>query len=130
MSRLRYNRQVAVEHLRSRCGPLRHFIDDYGGLGLKVCREIDLFNALARAIVYQQLSGKAAATIHGRFTTLFNDTLPEASQAGRLSDSIAWCSIRRAPSRRMRSNSAFDSVFTRLFIASVALFVFMSISFR
>ena len=44
-----------------------------------------LFNALARSIVYQQLSGKAAATIHGRFTTLFDDSLPEAGQAGRLS---------------------------------------------
>ena len=85
MSRLRYNRQVAVEHLRSKCDPLRHFIDDCGGLGLKVRRESDLFNALARAIVYQQLSGKAAATIHGRFSTLFNDALPEATQARRLS---------------------------------------------
>jgi len=85
MSRLRYNRQVAVEHLRSKCDPLRCFIDDFGGLGLKVRRESDLFNALARAIVYQQLSGKAAATIHGRFSTLFNDALPEATQARRLS---------------------------------------------
>jgi len=85
MSRLRYNRQVAVEHLRSKCDPLRHFIDDCGGLGLKVRHESDLFNALARAVVYQQLSGKAAATIHGRFSTLFNDALPEATQARRLS---------------------------------------------
>jgi DNA-3-methyladenine glycosylase II len=85
MSRLRYNRQVAVEHLRSQCDPLRRFIDDFGGLQLKVQRENDLFNALARAIVYQQLSGKAAATIHGRFTTLFDDKLPEAGQARRLS---------------------------------------------
>ncbi len=85
MSRLRYNRQVAVEHLRSKCDPLRQFIDDCGGLGLKVRRESDLFNALARAIVYQQLSGKAAATIHGRFSTLFNNALPEATQARRLS---------------------------------------------
>jgi len=85
MSRLRYNRRLAVEHLRSQCGPLRRFIDDFGGLGLKVRRESDLFNALARAIVYQQLSGKAAATIHGRFTTLFDDNLPKAAEARRLS---------------------------------------------
>ena len=71
--------------MRSQCDPLRQFIDDHGGLGLKVRRESDLFNALARAIVYQQLSGKAAATIHGRFTTLFNDALPDAAQATRLS---------------------------------------------
>jgi len=85
MSRLRYNRQAAVEHLCRQCDPLRHFIDGFGGLDLAVRRESDLFNALARAIVFQQLSGKAAATIHGRFTTLFEDTLPEAAQAGRLS---------------------------------------------
>jgi len=85
MSRLRYNRQAAVEHLCRQCGPLRHFIDDCGGLGLKVRRESDLFAALARAIVYQQLSGKAAATIHGRFTHLFSKEVPAAAPARRLS---------------------------------------------
>ena len=85
MSRLRYNRKVAVEHLRKQCDPLRRFIDDCGGLELRVRREMDLFNALARAIVYQQLSGKAAATIHGRFTNLFKDDLPVATQAMGLS---------------------------------------------
>lgn len=32
---------------------------------------VDPFNALARSIVFQQLSGKAASTIHGRFLDLF-----------------------------------------------------------
>ena len=32
-----------------------------------------LFQALVRAIIYQQLSGKAAATIYARFIALFND---------------------------------------------------------
>jgi DNA-3-methyladenine glycosylase II len=34
-------------------------------------RQGDYFNALVRAIVYQQLAGKAAAAIHGRFIALF-----------------------------------------------------------
>ncbi len=85
MSRLRYNRREAVEYLRNQCGPLREFIDDCGGLKLKVRRESDLFDALARAIVYQQLSGKAAATIHGRFTSLFTDSSSAAEQTMRLS---------------------------------------------
>ena len=34
------------------------------------------FEALIRAIVFQQLSGKAAATIHGRFVELFPDARP------------------------------------------------------
>src|ERR1700736_1028797 len=31
----------------------------------------DAFNALARAIVYQQLAGRAAAAIYGRFAALY-----------------------------------------------------------
>lgn len=34
------------------------------------------FDALVRSIVYQQLSGKAAATIHGRVRELFNSETP------------------------------------------------------
>ena len=35
-------------------------------------KDINYFEALVRSIVYQQLSGKAAATIHKRFKGLFN----------------------------------------------------------
>jgi DNA-3-methyladenine glycosylase II len=34
--------------------------------------QADAFNALARAIVYQQLAGRAAQAIHGRFLALFD----------------------------------------------------------
>jgi 3-methyladenine DNA glycosylase/8-oxoguanine DNA glycosylase len=85
MSRLRYNRKQAVDHLRRQCNPLGRVIDDCGPLKLKVASGADLFNALAAAIVYQQLSGKAAATIHGRFAALFTDGVPEAAQASALS---------------------------------------------
>jgi len=78
MSRLRYNRDQAVDHLRGRCERLGRFIDHQGRLDLRVRREPALFNALARAIVYQQLSGKAASTIHGRFADLFPDGQPTA----------------------------------------------------
>lgn len=36
----------------------------------------DIYYNLIRAIVYQQLSGKAAATIHGRFIDLFPEAYP------------------------------------------------------
>jgi DNA-3-methyladenine glycosylase II len=84
MSRLRYNRRQAVDYLRSQCRHLGRFIDDYGPLKLRVTREIDLFNTLSAAIVYQQLSGKAAATIHGRFSSLFTKEVPEAAQVAGL----------------------------------------------
>ena len=79
MSRLRYNRVAAVTHLRGECKALAAFIRQQGPLKLKVAKESDLFTALCRSIVYQQLSGKAAATIHGRFTSLFPDDQPAAS---------------------------------------------------
>jgi DNA-3-methyladenine glycosylase II len=40
----------------------------------------DLYNSLIRSIVYQQLSGKAAGTIHGRFLALFDSGYPHAEQ--------------------------------------------------
>jgi DNA-3-methyladenine glycosylase II len=39
-------------------------------------RNRDPYQALIRSIVYQQLSGKAASTIHHRFTTIYGGTLP------------------------------------------------------
>jgi len=81
MSRLRYNRRQAVDFLRCQCRHLDTVIEAYGPLKLKVARDTDLFNALSAAIIYQQLSGKAAATIHGRFCQLFRKDVPEAAQA-------------------------------------------------
>lgn len=45
-------------------------IKEHGAPNLK--RGGNSFQALVRSIIYQQLSGKAAATILGRFTDLFN----------------------------------------------------------
>ena len=71
--------------MRSQCDSLGRFIDDCGPLKLRVSRGADLFSALAAAIVYQQLSGKAASTIHGRFASLFRDEVPHADEASKLS---------------------------------------------
>jgi 3-methyladenine DNA glycosylase/8-oxoguanine DNA glycosylase len=81
VSRLRYSRAEAVQHLRRQCASLAGFIDQQGPLRLQVTKVPDLFTALAEAIVYQQLSGKAAATIYGRFTGLFPGALPDATVA-------------------------------------------------
>jgi len=80
VSRLRYNRGKAVDHLRSRCSRLAAAIDRLGPFRLRVVGPPDLFEALASAIVYQQLSGKAAATIYGRFSDLFDAGKPVASE--------------------------------------------------
>jgi 3-methyladenine DNA glycosylase/8-oxoguanine DNA glycosylase len=84
LSRLRYNREQARAHLCRSCDLMADFIGECGPLKLQVARGADLFNALSSAIVYQQLSGKAARTIHGRFAELFDDNIPEARQAAGL----------------------------------------------
>jgi len=73
-----------VEHLRGQCAAMKGLIDACGPLTLKVPREFTVFEALASAIVYQQLSGKAAGTIYGRFAALFPDGAPEPGHAATL----------------------------------------------
>lgn len=84
MNRLRYNRRAAVAHLQKQCPVLSEFIRQQGALKIRVATEPDLFSALARSIVYQQLSGKAAGTIYGRFNQLFQGNHPDAKTAARL----------------------------------------------
>ena len=81
MSRLRYNRKQALDTLRSNCPRMAALIRDKGTFSLEVRKEHDLFISLASSIAYQQLSGKAAATIYGRFEALFENNRPVASQA-------------------------------------------------
>ena len=81
MSRLRYNWLEAVAHLKARCDRLGSFIEDFGPRRLPVRSGGNVFSALSRAIAYQQLSTKAAATIHGRFESLFPEGKPNAELA-------------------------------------------------
>jgi len=85
MSRLRYNRHHAVRTLKSSCPHMARLIREKGAFSLRVKPDTDLFTSLASAIAYQQLSGKAAATIYGRFEALFEESRPVAADAARLS---------------------------------------------
>jgi 3-methyladenine DNA glycosylase/8-oxoguanine DNA glycosylase len=64
----------ALVHLRASDAELGRLIDRAGPFGLTLPDEPSSFAALAEAIVYQQLSPKAAATIFGRFCALFPGT--------------------------------------------------------
>lgn len=61
----------AVRALREADPVLGRLIDRVGPYRLEVERAHSVFTALARSIVYQQLHGKAAATIFGRVCALF-----------------------------------------------------------
>jgi len=81
MSRLRYNRTEAVSFLQANCPDIGSLIQAKGPFRLEVSKETDVFVALARSITYQQLSGKAAATIYARFEALFEENRPIAAVA-------------------------------------------------
>jgi len=61
--------EAAVSHLRAADPRLVSVIERHGTPPLRATA--DPFRSLARSIVYQQLSGKAAGTIFGRFVDLY-----------------------------------------------------------
>lgn len=83
-----FDPQVAVAHLRAADPVLARLIDAVGPFRMGLKRTPSLYAALAEAIVYQQLSGKAAATIYGRVCALFPRAQdgPSAAQIARVSD--------------------------------------------
>lgn len=64
---------------------LRDLMRAHGPCGLAARQHADPFKALTRAIVGQQLSAKAAATIFSRFEALF-DAFPTPAQVSAVSD--------------------------------------------
>ena len=69
-----------AQRLLSRRDPvIRELMRRYGPCGLAQAQHADPFRALIHAIISQQLSTRAAATIEGRFRALFDGT-PTPSQ--------------------------------------------------
>lgn len=66
----RYDPAQAVAHLRANDEIFAALIDRVGPFRLELLKVDSLFEALLRSIIYQQLHGKAAASIHGRVLTL------------------------------------------------------------
>jgi len=68
-----FDPELALQHLRAADPALGKLIDSVGPFRLQLQRTPSVFGALAEAIVYQQLSGKAAATIFARVCALFKN---------------------------------------------------------
>jgi methylated-DNA-[protein]-cysteine S-methyltransferase len=66
-----FDPRAAVEHVRASDPALARVIDTVGPFRMELKRTSSIFGALAEAIVHQQLSGKAAATIFARVCALF-----------------------------------------------------------
>ena len=72
---------AALAHLRDCDEEMAALIKRVGPFAMEMHVAGSLFEAMLRSIIYQQLHGKAAATIHGRVLTLLDQhggTTPEA----------------------------------------------------
>jgi methylated-DNA-[protein]-cysteine S-methyltransferase len=69
-----FDRNAAVDFLRASDPGLAKLIDRVGPCTLELAATPSVFASLAEAIVHQQLSVKAAATIHARLADLFPRT--------------------------------------------------------
>jgi DNA-3-methyladenine glycosylase II len=78
----------ALAHLRRVDPVMAGVIRKVGPYRLRPRRGNSHFHHLVRAIVYQQLSGKAAGTIHGRFAALFPRRHMEPERLLALSDDV------------------------------------------
>jgi len=65
-SKLPFDQRKAIEHLKSADPKLGALIDRVGPFKLRLDNSISPFESLLESILYQQLHGKAAATIHRR----------------------------------------------------------------
>src|SRR5688572_17842747 len=68
----------AIVHLKRVDPVLGEIIDRVGPCRLEARRTGTHYDALVRSIVFQQLSGKAAGTIHRRFCELYPRKRPRA----------------------------------------------------
>ena len=78
-NRYPYDSDAAIVHLKKSDSVLGALIDRVGEFELDCELNLEPFEALLESIVYQQLSGRAAATIYGRLLALFpNRASPRA----------------------------------------------------
>ena len=67
--------EAGLRTLSERSPVMAELIARHGPYTPRRAERPDVFGALARAIVYQQLAGRAAAAIHGRFVALCGSTV-------------------------------------------------------
>lgn len=77
MSKLEYDWDEAVRHVSGADRNLRRVIRSVGDSRLELTPSRSPFDYLLRSIIFQQLAGKAAQTIHGRLLDLFPRRRPQ-----------------------------------------------------
>jgi 3-methyladenine DNA glycosylase/8-oxoguanine DNA glycosylase len=77
---------TAIKQLRASDETLAGVIDRIGPFRLQLIGASSTFGTLSQSIIYQQLNGRAAATIFARFCALFPGTDPTAEQVLAISE--------------------------------------------
>src|SRR6188472_869807 len=99
MAEFGFDPRKAVRHLKAVDPALGEIMARIGPFAMELKSSRSLFGALAEAIVYQQLSNKAAATIYGRVEALFprarNGFTPRHILAAS-DDALRGCGLSRA----------------------------------
>ncbi len=77
--------QQAIDFLVKKEPLFLPVVEQFGVYELKADDALNLFQAVSRTIIYQQLAGKAAASIHNKFKALFDKNVPTANQTATMS---------------------------------------------
>ncbi len=101
---LKYDPDVAIEQLSATDEKLARLIERVGPFAIPTREMMSPFLLLLRAIVYQQISGKAAASIHARLVALFPGGKPGPQRLQKLSDEA----LRAAGMSRPKQRAARD----------------------
>jgi DNA-3-methyladenine glycosylase II len=96
----------ALAHLRRVDPVLRNVIEQVGPCRLRPMTDGSHFEFIARAIIYQQLSTKAAATIHGRVQALCGGSISADPLAGLGDEALRGAGLSRQKLGYLRDLSA------------------------
>jgi DNA-3-methyladenine glycosylase II len=80
------NYRASINYLKRVDPVLAQVIERVGPCRIRIAAEGTHFQALTRSIVFQQLSGKAAATILSRVSALFPESTPTPEGVSRVTD--------------------------------------------
>jgi len=95
--------RVATGHLRAQDPVLARLVDRHGPPPVRrPVRSDRRFESLAEAIVYQQLAGRAAATIHGRFVAALDGSVTPETVLASSDELLASCGLSRAKAASIR----------------------------
>jgi 3-methyladenine DNA glycosylase/8-oxoguanine DNA glycosylase len=103
-SPLKYDPDVAIARLSTVDEKLARLIERVGPFAMPTREAMSPFQMLLHAIVYQQITGKAAASIHARLMALFPGGTPGPRRLQKLSDEA----LRSAGMSRPKQRAARD----------------------